>query len=152
MTATAARTADVRCAGWVGSLPLIFGVVTLLSMIVAGVLGLDAPAMLADWWLYGVFGSVVFLPVTVVSWVGAGALDTHFTAGRWVVTIASAADTALCAWTVYGMFELLLGTQLRSPESWLSAPTAGGTVLFTIPYLVITAANAYLVVRLWRRG
>ena len=154
MTGTAERSSsaqDFRWAVWIGSLPTIFGAAMVLSMLVAGTLGVTPPGAVANWWLFGVFGLAVFLPVAVVAWTGAVALGSHYKVGRWAVTIASASATVVSAMMVYGMFELLARPELRGQESWVSAPTAGGAVLFAVPYVAICAANAYLVTRLWRR-
>lgn len=145
------HTSDTVRVAWVALLPLILLVVSLLGAYVEDNRGSWVGDVLAMWNLIGIFGLLVFIPLVTVSLVGAGALRWKFQLGRWLSSLGSSAMILVATAVVLGaIVDLFAPPEHRDPNSWVGPLSAPGTGLFVVPYLVMVAANGYLLVRLWK--
>ncbi|MGB3371024.1 MAG: hypothetical protein WBA81_10420, partial [Rhodococcus sp. (in: high G+C Gram-positive bacteria)] len=102
--------------------------------------------------LYAVFGLVIFAPIMVVSCIGALVMISRFRVGRWISTAGNVATAVSMAILVYaGTADLVVRPADPDPDSWVSALTPVGTILFVVPYVALLAANLYVIRRLWRQ-
>lgn len=110
--------------------------------------------VLSNWYFIAVIGSVVIVPVLVVSLCGAAALTRRFRIGRLLSTVGcTAALLAAGALTYAGVTEALTGgIRQQDPNSWTPSLSALETLVFTTPFAVIAGANMWVLVRLWTRG
>ncbi len=107
--------------------------------------------VLSNWYFVAVFGSVVIVPVLVVSLCGAAALSPL------VLSRASVGDGGVYG-SVAGCWCVHLRRCRRSvlrwqaPNSWTPSLSVVETPVFTTPFAVIAAANMRVLIRLWTRG
>ena len=148
-------TRGVRDVGWVigvGLAPLLLLALTTPAVVILGSRDGLIPAVLSNWNLYAVFGLVIFAPIMVVSCIGALVMISRFRAGRWISTAGNVATAVSMAILVYaGTADLVVRPADPGPDSWVSALTPVGTVLFVVPYVALLAANLYVIRRLWRQ-
>ncbi|WP_349536656.1 hypothetical protein [Rhodococcus rhodochrous] len=139
----------------VALLPVLFAAATLLS---AHYLDEHRRSgigdVLSNWYFLVVVGSVVIVPVVVVSLCGVAALTRRFRLGRLLSTVGCAAALLVsAALTFAGVSEALSGgIRQQDPNSWTPSLSAVETVVFTAPFAVIVGANVWVLVRLWSRG
>lgn len=139
----------------VALLPVLFAAVTLLS---AHYLDEHRQSgigdVLSNWYFIAVIGSVVIVPVLVVSLCGAAALTRRFRIGRLLSTVGcTTALLTTAALTYAGVTEALSGgIRQQDPNSWTPSLSALETLVFTAPFAVIAGANLWVLVHLWARG
>ncbi|MFG1781389.1 hypothetical protein ACGFIU_03050 [Rhodococcus oryzae] len=137
---------------WVALLPLMLLVVSLLGAFVEDNRGSWVGDVLVMWNLIGIFGLVVSLPLVVVSLIGAAVLPSKFHLGRWLSSLGSSAMMLVAGALVVGAIaDLTTPPEYRDPNSWAGPLSLLGTALFVVPYLVIIAANTFVLVCLWKR-
>lgn len=140
--------------GWVlgvGLAPLLGLALTMPAVVIMDHRGGLLSEVLSNWNLYAVFGLVIFAPIMVISCIGALIMISKFSIGRWISTAGSAAMIACMSLLIYaGARDLVAPTSGVDPIGWISVLTPVGTLLFVAPYLVLLAANIYVVCRLWR--
>ncbi|MGV9743650.1 hypothetical protein ACWDTG_01890 [Rhodococcus zopfii] len=110
--------------------------------------------VLSNWYFIAVVGSVVIVPVLVVSLCGAAALTRRFRIGRLLSTVGcTAALLAAAAVTYAGVTEALSGgIRQQDPNSWTPSLSVIETLVFTTPFVVIAGASMWVLVRLWTHG
>jgi hypothetical protein len=137
---------------WVALLPLMLLAVSLLGAFVEDNRGSWVGDVLTMWNLIGIFGSMMFAPLVTVSLIGAGVLRWKFRVGRWLSTLGSSTMIIVAtALTLGAIADLVVRPEQRDPNSWAGPLSLLGTVLFVVPYLGMVAANAYVLVHLWKR-
>lgn len=142
---------DTAWAIWVALLPTLFVVATLVGAHFDEHRRSFLGDLLSNWYFLGIFGSALFVPVMVVSLLGASALARQFRFGRWLSTAGSVTALVLLGAIVYGsVAEALSDDPWHDPNSWAPRLSAGEHLVFAAPYLAIAIANACLLVRLWR--
>lgn len=144
----------VRDVGWVigvGLAPLLLLALTTPVVVILGSRDGLLPEVLSNWNLYAVFGLVIFAPIMVVSCIGALVMISRFRVGRWIATAGNLATAVSMAILVYaGTADLVVPPADPDPDSWVSALSPVGTILFVVPYVALLAANLYVIRRLWR--
>lgn len=146
------QTGDTVLVVWVALLPLMLLAVSLLGAFVEDNRGSWVGDVLTMWNLVGIFGSVVFVPLVAVSLIGAGVLRWRFRIGRWLSTLGSSLMMLLVAAIVLGAIaDMVAPPEHRDPNSWAGPLSLLGTALFVVPYVLMTTANAYVLMRLWKR-
>ncbi|MDH6292013.1 hypothetical protein [Rhodococcus opacus] len=137
---------------WVALLPLMLLAVSLLGAFVEDNRGSWVGDVLTMWNLVGIFGSMVFVPLVAVSLIGAGLLRWRFRIGRWLSTLGSSVMLLVAtALSLGAIASLIAPPEHRDPNSWAGPLSILGTALFVVPYVVMTTANAYVLIRLWKR-
>lgn len=140
----------------VALLPVLFAAATLLS---AHCLDEHRQSgigdVLSNWYFIAVIGSMVIVPVLVVSLCGAAALTRRFRIGRLLSTVGcTAALLAACRAHLRRCYRSALRRHSAAgrPNSWTPSLSAVETFVFTTPFAVIAGANMWVLVRLWTRG
>lgn len=136
---------------WVALLPLVVLGVSIPSGVFLANSGTVVGDVVATWMFLGVFGLVIFAPVTVLSLLGAAVLgNRNFRAGRWLVSVSAVVATVLYACLVFVVIEEAVSPEQRDPNSWGPQLTPGTALLVVVPYITGAAGNVYVVGRLWR--
>ncbi len=136
---------------WVALLPVLVLGVSIPSGLLLANSGTVVGDIVATWMFLGVFGLVIFAPVTVLSLLGAAVLgNRHFRAGRWLVSVSAVAATLFYACLVFVVMEEAASPELRDPNSWGPQLTPVTVLLVVVPYITGAAGNMYVVGRLWR--
>lgn len=147
------RTRDTGWVTWVALLPILLLVVSVPGGLIEDNRGTMIGDVLVTWNLFGIFGLVVFVPVMTVSLFGAAALNRQFRFGRRLASLGSAATALVFAALASSMIaETVSPPQWRDPNSWAPVLTPFAASLVVVPYFAITAANVYVIGRLWTRS
>jgi hypothetical protein len=90
------------------------------------------------------------VPVAVVSLLGAAALKRQFRFGRCLSSVGCIAVVLMCSLMVWtAVSEAVTDDELHDPYSWTAPLSPGEAFVFAMPYVLIAAADAYLIARLW---
>ncbi|OZC73648.1 hypothetical protein CH251_14040 [Rhodococcus sp. 06-462-5] len=109
--------------------------------------------VVATWMLLGVFGLVIFVPVTTLSLLGAAALNSHnFRVGRWLASVGAVSGTLFYAYLAFVVIAEAVVPEMRDPNSWGPQFTPVTALLVVVPFIAGAAANVYVVGRLWRQA
>ncbi|MFE5701642.1 hypothetical protein [Rhodococcus koreensis] len=146
------RPHDTAWVTWVALLPILLLVVSVPAALIEDNRGTMIGDVLVTWNLFGIFGLVVTVPVTMVALFGAAALKQQFRFGRWLASLGSAAAVIVFAALAYGIVaETVSPDEWRDPNSWAPVLSPSAAVLVLVPYFAITVANTYVIGRLWKR-
>lgn len=144
---------DTRRAAWVGVLPILFGVAVVVFSFVDESRSTPLGDALSLWYFLGVFGSVVYVPVSLLALLGAAALRRWFRFGRWLSTLGAVAVMLMCGLMVLiAVDEAVTDDALHPPYSWTAPLSPGDAVVFAVPYVLIGTVNVCLILRLWWRS
>ncbi|OUS95094.1 hypothetical protein [Rhodococcus sp. NCIMB 12038] len=94
-------------------LPILLLVVSVPAALIEDNRGTMIGDVLVTWNLFGIFGLVVTVPVTMVALFGAAALKQQFRFGRWLVSLGSVAAVIVFAALAYGIV-----AETVSPDEW----------------------------------
>ncbi|MDH6284324.1 hypothetical protein [Prescottella agglutinans] len=144
--------ADRRWVFGVAAAPVVFAV---MVAVVLGMLGGFPNGSLADavtvnWMLAFMFGAVVYVPGTFLLLVGSNIVSTHPRVGPATATVGLVAmSTFWLLILIGGVLESLDGPPPPYSGSWAPYLPLGGAIVFSVPFLLLAAANTYVVWRLW---
>ncbi|WP_032402323.1 hypothetical protein [Rhodococcoides fascians] len=109
--------------------------------------------VVATWMLLGIFGLVIFVPVTTLSLLGAAVFDNrNVRVGRWFASVGAVAATVFYAYLAFVVIEEAAVPEMRDPNSWNPQLTPVTALLVVVPYIAGAAGNVYVVGRLWRQA
>lgn len=109
--------------------------------------------VVATWMFLGMFGLLIFVPVTTLSFLGAAALDYRsFRVGRWLASVGAVAATLFYAYLAFVVIEEAAVPEMRDPNSWGPQLTPVSALLVVVPYIAGAAGSIYVVGRLWRQA
>lgn len=142
---------DTAWAGWVAVLPILFAAAVVAFAFVDDNRSTLLDDVLILWYFVAFFGAVVYVPVAVVSLLGAAALKRQFRFGRFLSSAGCFAVLLMCSLMVWtAVSEAVTDDELHDPYSWTAPLSPGEAFAFALPYVLIAAAEVYLIVRLWK--
>ncbi|WP_280356466.1 hypothetical protein [Nocardia otitidiscaviarum] len=136
---------------WVALLPVLLLACSIPGALVMNDFDTSAGDVLATWNVAGVFGLLFYGPTMAVSLYAALVLEQNLRTGRWLATVGSAGTVLVFGFLAYGIVSEAVAPEMRDPYGWAPVLSPFAASLAVAPYVAIVLANAYVVVRLWRR-
>ncbi|MEU0545678.1 hypothetical protein ABZ319_37970 [Nocardia sp. NPDC005978] len=149
---TERRVGDPAVVSSVALLPWLFLFVTLVADRLVDDPTAKAGKTLTMATFVGASALCILGPLTLVALIGAIALQQHnFRVGLWFTRVAATTATLFCTvLTVAFMSDAFGSSQLR--DDWHPSYSPPATLLIVAPHFVVGLANAYVLVRLSKRG
>lgn len=153
VSGTGGRSRDASWVRWVALLPVIVLGVSIPTGLFLANSGTVVGDVVATWMLLGIFGLVIFVPVTTLSLLGAAVFDNrNVRVGRWFASVGAVAATVFYAYLAFVVIEEAAVPEMRDPNSWNPQLTPVTALLVVVPYIAGAAGNVYVVGRLWRQA